>query len=222
MNGGVRVNEFCETCIKNLYVAGEALRGLHGANRLGGNSIPATQVFGARAGLFAAKIASEMKAFPEVNWEQVDEERDRVYGILNRTQTTRSVRAWELKAQLQRLMWNDVGIVRNGLGLKKAIETIELMKKQFNENLAVSSSNVIYNWDWIEALEVYNMLNLAWVIAKAALIREESRGSHFREDYPQTDNKRWWKNIIAWKREDEILFRKEQVVVISDVIPQGV
>jgi succinate dehydrogenase/fumarate reductase flavoprotein subunit len=110
-------------------------------------------------------------------------------------------------------MWDKVGIFRTGQQLQEAITEIERIKTQEIPKLYVTSKRTRYNHEWIKALEVENMVLTAEMIARAALMREESRGAHYRKDFPKTDNQNWFVNIIIKRERGEMAFKKVPVVV---------
>lgn len=191
--GGVKISPNCETNIKNLYAAGEVTGGVHGANRLGGNALADTQVFGKRAGEAAAKNA-KLYEF-EYNEAQVDMEEDRLLELFK----DGTVYPHELRTELMEIMWENTAIIRNEDGLKRALNKIEELKQKISNMKVPSGSG--YNKNLLDALEIKNMLTVASLVTQSALIRRESRGSHYREDYPETDD-RWKRSIVMNKNKD--------------------
>ena len=188
--GGVKINEKCESSIANLYAAGEASGGVHGANRLGGNALADTQVFGKIAGENAAKAAKTVDF--EENPEMFKAEEDRITGLIK----DGSVKHQELKKRIKQLMWEKVSIIRNEKNLNEALKELMEMEKSLNE-LKVEDKKQ-YNTDLQTALEVINMIQIATLVVKSAILRRESRGAHFREDYPETKDE-WKKSIVLNK-----------------------
>lgn len=188
--GGVKINEKCESSIANLYAAGEASGGVHGANRLGGNALADTQVFGKIAGENAAKAAKTVDF--EENPEMFKAEEDRITGLIK----DGSVKPQELKKRIKQLMWEKVSIIRNEKNLNEALKELMEMEKSLNE-LKVEDKKQ-YNTDLQTALEVINMIQIATLVVKSAILRRESRGAHFREDYPETKEE-WKKSIVLNK-----------------------
>lgn len=188
--GGVKINEKCESSIANLYAAGEASGGVHGANRLGGNALADTQVFGKIAGENAAKAAKTVDF--EENPEMFKAEEDRITGLIK----DGSVKPQELKKRIKQLMWEKVSIIRNEKNLNEALKELMEMEKSLNE-LKVEDKKQ-YNTDLQTALEVINMIQIATLVVKSAILRRESRGAHFREDYPETKDE-WKKSIVLNK-----------------------
>ena len=197
--GGVRINEKCETNIAGLYAAGEAAGGLHGANRLAGCSTADSNVFGARAGKYAALEAHKMTC-PGMNWEQVSEEQRRIETLLNSEGKPIGITPIRIKRKIQALLWDYVGVLRNEAGLLASLEKLEPIIKEYEKDLRLRHNSGRFNNELIEAIEISNMLTVAEIIARAALLRKERRGGHYREDYPERDDNNWLKNIvIKWE-----------------------
>ncbi len=191
--GGIRIKSSCETTVENLFAAGEASGGIHGANRLGGNALADTQVFGKRAGESAAKNAIS-KEF-EYNEDHINSEEERIRNIFK----DGNIYPHQIKKELMETMWADVAIIRNEEGLKSALNKIgELKIKSLDMKVQEGSG---YNKNLLDALETENMLTVASLVIQSALLRRESRGSHYREDYPQKD-KAWDRSIVLNKNKD--------------------
>jgi len=191
--GGVATNFDGAASIKGLYAAGEcACVSVHGANRLGGNSLLDTIVFGKRAGAKAAEFAKAASAisFPQT---ALKAERERIELMLNRKE---GVKASAIKEALGNTMFVKVGIFRHKRELETAKKNIAALKKQF-QNVCVMDSSRRFNTSLIEALEVGFGLDLAEVIVACALARKESRGAHSRVDYPKRDDNKWLKHTMA-------------------------
>jgi fumarate reductase (CoM/CoB) subunit A len=197
--GGVKINPECETTIKNLYAAGEVAGGVHGANRLGGNALAETQVFGRRAGESAAKNAVENEQ--KGNEASVELEEERIAGLFKKG----NVRPHELKADLMEIMWENVAIIRNESGLKLALAKIEEIQNKLPDMKVSTDSG--YSKDLLDAIEIQNMLEVASLVIQSALIRRESRGSQYREDYPDRDE-RWNRSIVMNKNKDFSYIRR--------------
>jgi len=191
--GGVRIDENCASSIFNLFAAGEVTGGVHGANRLGGNALADTQVFGKRAGV-SASIAVEKSDF-ELNEEEIENEEKRIENFVKKGTVTPS----SIKNELKDIMWDKVAIIRNEKGLTDALNGLNTLKEKLN-NLSVDE-DTHYNKGIQEALEVTNMIEIAILAVKSALIRKESRGAHFREDFPETKDE-WKKSIVLNKYKD--------------------
>lgn len=195
--GGVKVDpETQASTVTGLYAAGEVAAGLHGANRLGGNSLSDLLVFGKRAGEHAAKHAAGMSDNPSINKADVDAVIDECLKPFNETE---GENPYAISEDLQKMMQLKVGIVRSESDLKEAIEDIKVLRER-TKTVKVGG-NVQFNPGWHLALDLENMLDISEIVAKAALQREESRGAHTREDFPNSEDD-WGKvNSIA-KQED--------------------
>jgi fumarate reductase (CoM/CoB) subunit A len=188
--GGSLITPNCETTVKNLYAAGEAAGGVHGANRLGGNALAETQVFGKRAGEAAA--INVRKTSVAVKNEQLDGEEDRISGLFKEG----DYYPHQVKQELQALMWDKVAIIRNHVGLKYAFDHLKKLRARMN-HLTVPDGKG-FNHYLQDALELENMLLVAELVTSSASIRKESRGSHYREDYPKTRDE-WNRSIVMNK-----------------------
>lgn len=185
--GGLKINQNCKTNVENLFAAGEVSGGVHGANRLGGNALAETQVFGSRAGENAAKICKNSEF--ETNNKLVEQEESRIKSLIKKG----TYNPVDLKQELKNIMWNDVSIIRNEKGLNKALKNIlNLEKKTKDMNIPDLKQ---YNKSLIDGLELINMIDVAKLVVKSAIIRRESRGAHFREDFPETKDE-WKKSIV--------------------------
>jgi len=178
--GGIMIDEYGSTTVKNLFAAGEVTGGVHGANRLGGNALADTQVFGKRAGESAAENAleSELKS----NNDFVEVEKERIKNLFKGG----DVYPFEIKKELEEVMWKNVAIIRNEEDLKVALKRINELKGMLKDMRV--SGVLSYNNDLLDALEVSKMLDVAELVTKSALLRRESRGAHYREDFPETDD----------------------------------
>ncbi|MEW5921377.1 MAG: FAD-binding protein [Bacillota bacterium] len=190
--GGITINEFCETGIEGLYAAGEVTAGINGANRIEGNALSEIQVFGAIAGQVAAQYAGQ-QAKSEPNREQVEEKCAALLAPLERNE---GVSYFGLRRQAQEIMWTQVGLVRDGEKLEKAAAALTSLREQ-SSRICVRNKTRECNREWMEALETQNMLLLAEAMARSALYRKETRGAHYRRDYPEKNNDQWLVNVVA-------------------------
>lgn len=181
--GGVQVDADSQmTTIPGLFAAGECAAGLHGANRLGGNSLSDLLVFGQRAGEYAARYAKETEA-GKINDEEVAAISTWALAPFQRAQTSNHENPFQIQAELQEEMQRLVGIVRVEEELTEAIEKIKAFDQR--AQIAGCGGNRGYNPGWHTAMELKHMLTVAEAIARAAKERKESRGGHFREDHQQ-------------------------------------
>ncbi len=190
--GGLKINTDASTNLKNLFGAGEVCGGVHGANRLGGNALADTQVFGKIAGESASHVCknSQLKS----NDEQVKEEASRIDSVIKKG----SIKPKEFKNNIKKLMWEKVAIVREEKTLNEALGELQEMQKDL-EKLDVKNTKQ-YNTELVTALEVINMVEICILTVKSAILRRESRGAHFRSDYPESKDE-WKKSIIINKKE---------------------
>ena len=192
--GGLKINEDASTSLKNLFGAGEVCGGVHGANRLGGNALADTQVFGKIAGESASKAAKESEL--KTNEEQVNAEASRIEGLIKKG----SIKPREFKNNIKNLMWEKVAIVREEKTLNEALKQLQEMQNDLSE-LDVRDIKQ-YNEDLVTALEVINMVEICILTVKSAILRRESRGAHFRSDFPES-NDAWKKSIVLNKNKIE-------------------
>ena len=193
--GGIRINPDCQTRLKGLFAAGEVAGGVHGANRLAGNALPDTQVFGAIAGSAAAQYALEA-GFTKMNEHLVQDQILKIQTYME--PKPNGVKPSQVKSELQELMWRLVGINREEKSLNAALSAVLQMKSDYLPRITVEPVKV-FNLALIEALDLSKMLELAHLLIEAALIRKESRGHHFRLDFPEGDDQNWLKHIIFRK-----------------------
>ncbi|MGH7795784.1 MAG: FAD-binding protein [Candidatus Binatia bacterium] len=200
--GGVRVDVNMQTRIKGLYAAGEAVGGANGANRLSGNAITEAFVFGARAGSAAAEKAKRTSG----GWEEklADASGQQLDGFRANSQKN-GVAPIALQAELQKLMWKQAGPFRSGDKLAAALARIEQMRKEDLQRLRIGVARK-FNLDLHDAFELRAMLTTAEAVVRSALARNESRGAHQREDFPNTDS-RCLKNQVVELKDGESLIR---------------
>jgi fumarate reductase (CoM/CoB) subunit A len=206
--GGIRITADGSTTLEGLFAAGEATGGVHGGNRLGGNALADTQVFGTIAGNAAATFALDT-ASVSLPRDAIAREQARVLSFLERDEGLRQI---TLRTRLQHLMWEKVGIFRRGEELQAALHEIMTMQRDAALHLYVEGKARRYNQEWIDTLDVLDMLLTAEMITRAALLREESRGAHYRVDYPQPDNDHGFKNIIVKQVGDTMTLNTMPVV----------
>jgi len=173
MMGGVRTDTQAATNLRGLYACGEAAcTGVHGANRLASNSLLEGLVFGTRAGEYAALYSSSIKESAEVRIKFDEVPLDDIEADID-----------ALKAEVQNLMWERAGVLRNGANLADALWILEHLRHP------TAGHNR-------KALELQNMIQVAQLIIRTALKRTESRGAHYRTDYPKMDDENWKRHLI--------------------------
>jgi len=181
--GGIRVDaERQMSSVPGLFAAGESAAGLHGANRLGGNSLSDLLVFGRRAGEGAARYAKSLGALPAVNDAEIDAETRDLVAPLERT-TGES--PYDVHAQLQQTMGTLVGIFRVQSDLERALAELEQLERRAQTLRATGGRS--YNPGWHLVRDVRNLIVVSKSIATSALLRRESRGAHSRLDFPAMD-----------------------------------
>ncbi len=193
--GGIDTNEKCETEIKGFYAAGEcACVSVHGANRLGGNSLLETIVFGKLAGLAIEEYLAnnDVKIDERVIQYRKDEFEKKIFRLVS----GRSEKPFILQTELAKTMSRDVGIFRKKEEIEEAINTIVGLKERYG-NVSVSSPSRHMNYELMNTIELEYMLEVAHTIAVGAYRREESRGSHYRRDFTKRDDIQWMKHTIA-------------------------
>jgi succinate dehydrogenase/fumarate reductase flavoprotein subunit len=207
--GGVLIDRDCRTSVDGLLVAGEDAGGAHGANRLGGNGVAESTVFGARAGDTAAEIAATRpRGKPDPR--QVQASLARAVSPLG---NTGSGSPDAVIRELQDVMWNGCGLVRSFAGLSDAASAIRVMLERAS-HLAVPGAPE-WNLGWQQALDVVNQLQVAQTMVDSALVREESRGAHFREDFPETRDDQWLRYVVARRDSDGEVATETRPVVFT-------
>src|SRR6201996_4680700 len=213
MMGGIRVDgETQMSTVPGLFAAGEAAAGLHGANRLGGNSLSDLLVFGRRAGSFAAAFASENRN-ATVNEAEIQSVATAALAFFERGPAGEN--PYQIQYDLQETMQNLVGIVRLEDEMQQALQATAQLRVRAEQ--AGVAGNREYNNGWHTAIDVGNMLVVSEAITRAALLRKESRGAQFREDFPNKDPE-WGKYNIVIKRDAAggMLVEKRAVASLPD------
>jgi succinate dehydrogenase / fumarate reductase flavoprotein subunit len=210
--GGVRVNaDTAASTVPGLYAAGEAAAGLHGANRLGGNSLSDLLVFGRRAGLHAAEYAKSIKASPAISDDQVEQV---ARELLSPFEGEGGENPYAIHSALQECMQNLVGIIRTEKELKQALDEIQVFKQRVKKVRV--EGNRHFNPGWHLALDLRSMLSVAEATTMGALERKESRGGHTRDDYPDTDPYYAKVNLVLRKRNGEWTLTPEPLPEMPD------
>ena len=199
--GGIRVDaESQMTTATGLFAAGEVAAGLHGANRLGGNSLSDLIVFGKRAGEYAAKFAKANGAVKIYN-EQVEAAATQALTPFEPGSGPTSENPFQIQADLQEMMQDLVGIIRTKEGMDKTLLEIEKLRERSNK-ISISSHRE-YNPGWHTTVDLKNMLTIAEAITRSATERKESRGGHYRQDYPNKNEDEYGKVNICIKKDDQ-------------------
>jgi succinate dehydrogenase / fumarate reductase flavoprotein subunit len=206
--GGVATDNWGKTEVDGLYAAGEvACVSVHGANRLGGNSLMETITFGRRAGQAAAEAALVSRnGGPVSDAPLVDAERD-LKTLLDRSE---GERPWRIRDELGASMLENFGVFRYPDRMERQLDTIQGLRERY-EHVVVDDKGDVFNTDLTQALELGSMLDLAWVMVQAGLAREESRGAHSRpSDFPERDDERFLHHSLTrWEDDAPVLSREE-------------
>jgi succinate dehydrogenase / fumarate reductase flavoprotein subunit len=191
--GGVRTNQWTETDITGLYAAGEcACVSVHGANRLGGNSLLETIVFGRRAGIRAGEYVRTV-APQALTTDQLTTEQARVHKLMSQEG---SVRAWQIREELGQLMSLNLGLVRTHESMSAAISALTALTHRA-ASVTVQDKGRVFNTDLVQAFELQSLLDVAETIVASALARQESRGAHYRSDFLKRDDAQRLKHSLA-------------------------
>jgi succinate dehydrogenase / fumarate reductase, flavoprotein subunit len=217
MMGGILVDADSQmSTVQGLFAAGECAAGLHGANRLGGNSLSDLLVFGKRAGEYAAKYAKENGA---AKLNPTDIEATAKWALAPFERGAAGENPFAVQSELQDIMQNLVGIVRVEGEMQQAIEKIDTLRTRAAK--AGITGNIEYNTGWHTALDLDNMLAISEMIALSGIERKESRGGHFRDDYPDK-NADWAKYNLKLTRgaDGRPMMEKIPVVSLTDEMKQ--
>lgn len=194
--GGIEVEaDTAAASVPGLFAAGEVAGGMHGSNRLGGNSLSDLLVFGRRAGAGAAAYVDGLAARPKLSAQQIDAAREEALAPLERS----GENPYEVHHELQRTMNELVGIIRKAEEISEALQVVEKLKERVQ--LVGAGGSRIYNPGWHLALDLRNMILVSECVAKAALLREESRGGHTRDDHPGM-RPEWRRKLLVCSTED--------------------
>jgi succinate dehydrogenase / fumarate reductase flavoprotein subunit len=209
INGEVLVNEK-NTILPGLYAAGEvACVSVHGANRLGTNSLLDLLVFGKKAGLNAAEYACSVQ-FQTLPGDVTDFVRSQMDRLLNCQDGTEHV--FQLFEEMKATMMDHVGVFRTDEGMQQALAKIRELRERY-QYIKLDDCGKAFNTNLFNAWEIGNLLELAEVTTVSALARTESRGAHSREDYPKRDDKKWLKHTLAFQTDKNILLRYKPVTI---------
>ncbi len=214
--GGIPTNKYGEVVIDDkgsvfpgLYAAGEvACVSVHGANRLGTNSLLDLVVFGKYAGLQAAEYAkgADFAPLPQDPTSFAREQFDRLKNGSGKENV------FDIGREMKKVMFDDVGVFRTEEGMKNALAKIAELKERFKQ-VRVQDTGKIFNTELLNAWEMGNLLDMAEVVTASALNRKESRGGHAREDYPERDDKNWLKHTLIWRQDGKLKIGYKPVVI---------
>jgi succinate dehydrogenase / fumarate reductase flavoprotein subunit len=181
---------------------------VHGANRLGTNSLLDLVVFGKHAGLRAAEYANQSQ-FGKMPQDAEAGARSEFEALRN---GSGKENAYDISNELKNVMFSEVGIYRNEKDMTSALEKVRDLQRRFKD-VKVSDTGKIFNTELLNAWELGNMLAVAEVVAVSALNRKESRGGHAREDYPERDDANWLKHTLVAKRDGKLEISYKPVVI---------
>lgn len=221
--GGIPTNKYGEvvidgqgTVLPGLYAAGEcACVSVHGANRLGTNSLVDLVVFGKYAGIKAAEYANGAD-LPRLPADPAGGVRRQLDSLLNGSGREKAA---QIGRELRKVMSDDVGVFRTEEGLQQAVEKVRELRERYKQ-VRVSDGGKIFNTELLNTWELGCLLDAALVTAVSALERKESRGAHAREDYPRRDDENWLKHTLAWLNEDGSVRLDYKPVVITQYAPK--
>lgn len=188
--GGVVIDRDCFTECEGLLVAGEDAGGVHGANRLGGNGVAESTVYGARAGDTAARVASAQRSRPPVDEEEVERVASAALSFMQRPS---GPDPFAITRTLKEAMWTGCGVVRSREGLAQTEATVAELTDQLAQVKVPDVRG--FNPAWQEALDLGNQLLVARAVIRGATLREETRGAHARSDFPDSDDATWLKYL---------------------------
>jgi len=198
--GGISIDDHAETIVSGLFAAGEVCAGVHGANRLGGNALAEAFAMGGVAGERAAQRARETDQ-PDLPQKELSAEKERLESFFSE----RGKDLVGLRHELKDVMWQKVGIIRGKDGLEKALEEIKEIGTSLKE-VRIRDDRGLMRY-----LELEHMVLLSEMVCRSALLRTESRGAHYRSDYPEEDNDRWLQN--SWIRKHGSAMKLEAVPI---------
>lgn len=209
--GGIATNTSAETPLKGFYAAGEcACVSVHGANRLGGNSLLETIVFGKIAGENAAEYAkASARGSYGAIFAALQREKERIQGLLEREE---GERLYRIREELENTMGENLGLFREEEPMIKALEEIRSLKERY-KGIVLDNKALPFNQELVNALELKGMLDLAEVVCLGAIERRESRGSHYRLDYPERDDEDWLRHTLAFFTPEGPKLRYKEVTI---------
>jgi succinate dehydrogenase/fumarate reductase flavoprotein subunit len=197
--GGAKVDENWQSSISGLFVVGENAAGIHGANRLSQNALAELLVSGTRAGKAAALLAAE------INQAEIEprEAKTAIGSVSQLFARHTDIHPMALRNRLRQLMWEKVGLYRTESSLLDALEDLEVIKADLDQqSLSVMSRH--YNRELVQNFENCFLFETAMCVTRAALQRTESRGAHYRDDYPVRDDRNWIKHVVIRQMDNKL------------------
>ncbi len=204
--GGVKVDENWQSNVPGLCVVGENGAGIQGANRLSQNALAELLVSGSRAGKRAAELAASVSR-GMVDPREAEAATEVARQMLDRQQGVRPI---ALRNRLRQLMWEKVGVYRTESNLQSALKELEAMETDLKRQ-ALSQKSRQFNQELVEGLENHFLIATAKCVANGALLRTESRGAHYRDDYPKTDHRNWLQHLVVSRANGELKVEKVPV-----------
>ena len=219
--GGVVVDTDTRTGLEGLYVAGEDAGGAHGSNRLGGNGVANSTVYGGVAGDVMGADIRTMNTLRDPDEAVLAAEME----LAQLPFSKKPGNVQRLRHELQEAMWDDVGVLRTATGMKRGIERIAEIRSELAET-GVASDNLAFNLTWHDWLNMASLCDVSEVIAKAGLARENSRGAHYREDFPDSGTMESSYFTVARKQGDNVDVSREavQFTIVrpgETILPEG-
>ncbi|MFX1482218.1 MAG: FAD-binding protein [Promethearchaeota archaeon] len=211
--GGIRIDEDSATNIPGLYAAGECTGGVHGGNRLGGNALADTQVYGALSGTNAAEYAMKASHLG-VNRQEIQTEFERLESMLSRKE---GISPADAREELTNLMWTKVQIFRKEDELQYAVKELKRIEAGVVPKIKVDVPVKRFNPGWHQAIEFVHMVTTARMVAEAAVLRKGSRGAHYRVDADPND--KGYYNIVIHKGKDDKMELRKEDLVITKITP---
>jgi succinate dehydrogenase/fumarate reductase flavoprotein subunit len=215
--GGVKIDETCQTTVPGLFAAGECAGGLFGSNRV---AAATTEVIveGAVAGKSASKYATECPNNAEVDVEQVKRTKER---LLEPHRRESGIDPIELRKRVRRIADESIHVIRDSERLGKAVRELEEIRRKDLPRIQVLEKSRRYNMQWVLAIELGNMIQLLELSARSALMRTESRGVHYRLDFPVMNNDDWLKEVVTRSVDGEPCLNCRKVTVTKMIPPSG-
>ncbi|MGI9419977.1 MAG: L-aspartate oxidase, partial [Geminicoccaceae bacterium] len=219
--GGVVVDEDTRTEMPGLYVAGEDAGGAHGANRLGGNGVANSTVFGGIAGDVMGADARGVRSCTEPDEAVLEAEIERARAPFSK----KPGKIHPLRNRLMDVMWDHVGVMRDAEGIQRGLEEVRAIRDELM-TIGVDDSNLAFNLTWHDWLNLQSLVEMSEVIGRAALSRENSRGAHYREDFPKVGDLDGSTFTVAQRQGDEVQVRREGVAFThvkpgETILPEG-